>query len=103
MSDHAAISSLLAEGPRVLNVGVRTFTEALEMVGASYLHVNWHPPAGADAELGRLLAVMLDEDTPDSIGARIKAANEQAIARILSADPVWVDVRPAREIWPEME
>jgi hypothetical protein len=53
--------------------------------------------------LGRVLATLLDEETPGGPGALIKAANERAIERILSADPVWEDVRPAREIWPEMD
>jgi hypothetical protein len=97
------INLLLQEGPRVLNVGVPTFADTLSLVGAPHLHVEWRPPASGDPELGRVLATLLDEETPGSPGALTKAANERAIERILSADPVWEDVRPAREIWPEMD
>lgn len=97
------IYSLLHEGPHVLNIGVRTFADTLAKTGAPHMHVEWQPPAGGDPELGRVLATLLDVSTSDSIGSRISAANEAAVSRILAADPVWEDVRPAREIWPEMD
>jgi hypothetical protein len=97
------IASLLHDGPRVLNVGVRTFADTLTAVGAPHLQVDWQPPAGGDPELGALLAALADDAAPDSLGGRIAAANAEALRRILAADPVWEDVRPAREIWPEMD
>lgn len=97
------ISSLLQDGPRVVNLGVRTFADTLEAVGATHVHVDWQPPAQGDPELGALLARLADDETPGSLGAKIKAANEEALRRFLAADPLWVDVRPAREIWPEMD
>lgn len=103
MATNEKIGALLGEGPRVLNLGVRTFGEALEKTGARYLQVDWQPPAGGDPELGRVLAGMMDESVSEGIGARIAAANEEAVGRILDADPVWEDVRAAHEIWPEMD
>src|ERR671937_2224462 len=97
------ISSLLQEGPRVLNVGVRTFAETLSAVGAPHLHVDWHPPAQGDPALGALLAELADDTAPGSLGARIAVANEEALGRVFAAEPVWEDVRPARDIWPEMD
>src|SRR5438034_10562350 len=103
MSQPDPITTLLQTGPVVLNVGVRTFAETLAAVGAPHLHVDWQPPAQGDPELGRLLAALADDSAPGSVGARIAAANEEAVRRILAAEPVWEDVRPAREIWPEMD
>jgi hypothetical protein len=103
MSDRNPIADLLAEGPRTLNVGVRSFAETLEAVGAPHLHVEWQPPAQGDPALGACLAALADDDTPGSAGARVRAANDEALRRILAADPIWEDVRPAREIWPEMD
>src|SRR5947209_8555692 len=97
------IASLLHEGPRVLNVGVHTFADTLSDVGAPHLHVDWHPPAQGDPELARMLALLSDDTQPGSPGARIAAANDEALRRIFAANPVWEDVRPAREIWPEMD
>jgi hypothetical protein len=103
MSTDNKIADLLRDGPTVLNVGVKTFADTLEQVGARHLHVDWQPPAQGDPELGARLAMMSDDDAPGSVGTRIKAANEEAVQRILAADPVWVDVRPARDIWPHMD
>lgn len=103
MGSAHSIAALLQEGPRVLNVGVRSFTEALAAAGASYLHVEWQPPAQGDPELSRLVAMLADDREPGSLGARMREANDEALRRILAADPVWEDVRPAREIWPEMD
>jgi uncharacterized protein DUF1116 len=97
------IASLLQTEPTVLNVGVRQFADTLASVGARHLHVDWQPPAQGDPALGALLAEMADDAAPGSLGAKIAAANEEVLARILAADPVWEDVRPAREIWPEMD
>src|SRR4051812_15981953 len=94
------IATLLHDGPRVLNVGVRSFADTLQTVGAPHLHVEWQPPAQGDPALGRLLAELADDTAPGSVGARIVAANAEAVRRILAADPVWEDVRPARAIWP---
>ena len=103
MSSPDPIASLLHDGPRVLNVGVRSFADTLITVGAPYYHVDWQPPAQGDPQLGTLLAALADDLVPDSPGARIAAANGEALRRIFAADPVWEDVRPAREIWPEMD
>jgi hypothetical protein len=97
------MSKLLQTEPTVLNVGVHTFADTLNTVGASHLHVDWQPPAGGDPELGALLSLLADDATPGSVGARIVAANEEALKRIFAADPVWADVLPAREIWPDMD
>jgi hypothetical protein len=103
MTSSDAVADLLQQGPRVLNVGVRTFAETLESIGSAHLHVDWQPPAQGDPELAALLGALADDDTPGSLGARVRAANEEAVRRMFAADPVWEDVRPAREIWPEMD
>jgi hypothetical protein len=95
--------ALLREGPRVLNVGARQFADTLAAAGAEHLHVDWRPPAQGDHELGALLARLWDDTEPGSVGARVREANEEALHRIFAADPVWEDVRPAREVWPEMD
>jgi hypothetical protein len=92
------ISSLLHDGPRVLNVGARTFADTLTAAGATHLHVDWQPPALGDTELGAMLAALADDDALGSLGARIREANEEALRRFFAADPVWEDVRPAREM-----
>ena len=53
-----AIDSLLAEGPRVVNVGLEQFAVDLADQGVSVIHVDWSPPAAGDAKLRSLLTKM---------------------------------------------
>src|SRR3954468_3370260 len=80
------IANLLQQGPCVLNVGVHAFAETLAHVGAPHLHVDWQPPAQGDPELASALAALADDTAPGSIGARIVAANAEALRRIFAAD-----------------
>ena len=79
----------------VINIGLAEFCKPLSQV----VQVDWRPPADGDRELGLLLARLTD-DLDDPVGARVAAANEQAMARLLGARPMLVDVRPAGEVIP---
>lgn len=103
MAEANSTSNLLQGTPHVINIGVRTFADTLTDVGAPHNHLDWQPPAQGDPELGAIIARLADDTAPDSVGARIATANEEALQRIFAADPVWEDVRPAREIWPDMD
>ncbi|HEV8440397.1 MAG TPA: DUF1116 domain-containing protein [Methylomirabilota bacterium] len=87
-------SELASGGIRALNVGVAEFSRAPRAHGASVVELEWRPPAGGDRDLGLLLA-RLDDDADDPIGARVAAANQQAVERLLAARPVLLDVQPA--------
>jgi hypothetical protein len=95
-------SQLFAAGVHALNIGLASFAEPPRVHGGTVLQLDWRPPAGADREMG-LLVARLDDDTAegaekgDVIGQRIAAANAAAVGRILAARPVLADVRPARE------
>ncbi|WP_069804784.1 DUF1116 domain-containing protein [Thermogemmatispora onikobensis] len=73
----------------VINVGAELFAEALRAQGVTVTSVAWRPPAGDPAALARLLA-----------DPAIDRANEIAVGRMLAAEPVLVDVQPARTIIP---
>ena len=69
--------------------------------GATVLQLDWRPPANGDRELGLLLA-RLEDDPDDPIGAQVAEANATALSRLLAARPLLVDVRPAREVVPDL-
>ncbi len=95
--------SLIAPGLSVFNIGVATFTESVTGAGATATQLDWQPPGDADPRTAWALAQLTsDADDPQSVGARIDAANRVAIERILSSQPILVDVREAREVWPDM-
>ena len=97
-------STLFPTGLHAVNVGLAGFAEPPRAHGATVLQLDWRPPAGADRDLG-LLVARLDDDlaepgVADQVGRRVADANATAVARILSARPVLVDVRPAGEVIP---
>jgi FdrA protein len=52
--------SLLAAPPRVVNIGLELFATNLAGQGAAVVHVQWAPPAGANARLVALLDKLRD-------------------------------------------
>ena len=92
----ARTSVLFPEGVRAVNVGLDMFAQPLAANGATVARLDWRPPAEGDREVGLLLA-RLEDDLDDPIGRRIATANAMAVERLLAAQPMLVDVRPARE------
>ena len=89
-------ADLLSNGPLVVNVGLPRFADDLRAGGVPVADVAWTPPASADARVLDALDRITGED-PELTG-RVEAANAVAIERMLAADSVLVDVRPAGEV-----
>lgn len=90
------MSVLFPEGVRAVNVGLDMFAPPIAASGASVASLDWRPPAEGDREVGLLLA-RLEDDPDDPIGRRIAAANATAVDRLLAAQPMLIDVQPARD------
>lgn len=73
----------------IINVGAELFAEALEEQGASVARVAWRPSAGDTRSLAKLLASPV-----------VEQANTLAVARMLAAHPVIIDILPACEVMP---
>jgi hypothetical protein len=73
----------LAAEPRVITMGVDLLADALAAQTVEVQRVDWRPPLDTDA----LVRVLADP--------RRRAANEQALAAMLSAGASLVDLRPA--------
>lgn len=82
----SSISTALPSDPKIINVGLSLFAEALRAQAVSVAEVPWQPPMG-DAD--RLMSVMSDP--------RRCAANAQALEAMISAGAQLVGLRPARE------
>ena len=50
-----ALTSLLGQPLKIVNVGLEVFAEALERDGITAVHVDWRPPAGTP-DIAALLA-----------------------------------------------
>jgi len=82
--------SLLGGPPRVVNIGLAGFARDLAANGVTVVQVDWRPPS----KFASLLAPR---------AAAIDRANDEALARILAADPWLVGVRRAGELIPALE
>ena len=89
-------ADLLANGPWVVNVGLPRFADDLRATGVPVTDVAWTPPASADARVLEELDRVTGADP--RLTERVEAANAVAVERMLAADPVLVDVRPAGEV-----
>jgi hypothetical protein len=85
----ASGGGLLDVPPVVTAVGPALFADAVAAQGARVTRVAWEPP-----RLGRELEALWRDD--------VDAANRRAVARLLAAEPVLVDVQPAIEALPGM-
>ena len=75
----------LSAEPRVVAIGVDILADALAAQAVEVRRIDWRPPLDGDA----LIRVLADP--------RRRAANEQALAAMLSAGAMLVDIRPASE------
>ena len=90
------IDALLAGPLRIVNVGLAGFAAELAAHGVAVAQVDWAPPAGGRPDLLAALHTLARRETV------IASANAEVLVRILAADPVLVDVRPAHELIPEL-
>lgn len=94
---------LLAAPPVIVNVGVESFADGPRACGATVLHAAWRPPGSGEARIAWALAGLAgDPDDPACPGSQVDRANQEAVRRLLEAQPVLEDIRLAREVWPEM-
>jgi len=80
-----SIEALLGGPLRVANIGLESFARDLAGNGAAVAQVDWTPPALPQLE------------------EKIDAANREALARILAAEPMLTDVRRAGELIPQLD
>ena len=82
---------LFKESLTVVNAGLAGFAENVVAAGGKAIAVDWQPPAHGDRDAGWALARTMAD-------ARVDAANKNAFARFLEANPVLVDIASARDV-----
>ncbi|MEJ2745197.1 MAG: DUF1116 domain-containing protein, partial [bacterium] len=92
------INELWSDKLQVVSMGLKSFTESITAQrSADAIHVDWRPPAGGDPQM--LAAI----DRLKPFEKKIAEANDRAIELMVSAQPILVDLRPAREAIPGMK
>lgn len=89
-------SDFLNTSPRVINIGIKSFTEPIIEFGGEAVQFSWRPRAGGNKRLIRILNEL------DKRSEEIDAANEKVVERLVSGDPILRDVAPAYELIPEL-
>ena len=87
-----SIQKLLSGVPRVVNIGLSGFAADLSAQGTPVVQLDWRPPAQGKKHLADLLARLAGFED------RIAKANEEALRRMMAANPVLVDVQPAGKV-----
>lgn len=92
------LNELFKKELHVVNLGIESFAQDLESQGKKVVHVSWKPVAGGDKEAAANLRKL---QTP-AMQEKIDKANEEALRRILDAQPVLVGMGIARDLIPGM-
>ncbi|MDO4572200.1 MAG: DUF1116 domain-containing protein, partial [Clostridia bacterium] len=82
----------------VVNFGIESFYKDLESQQVPAVHVDWKPAAGGDKQA----AANLRKLKHPALLEKINAANQEALKRILSAQPTLVGMGIAGEVIPGM-
>jgi hypothetical protein len=88
------VTALFGQPLAVVNVGLGAFAEPVAAAGAAVVRVEWAPP-GADPAAARALAALTGDPA-------VEAANRQAFAAYLAAEPVLEGIGVAGEVVPGM-
>lgn len=89
-------SDLINNPPRVINIGIKSFTEPILEFGGEALQFTWRPRAGGNKKLIRILNEL------DKRADEIETANEKVVERLVNSQPILKDVRPGYELIPEL-
>ncbi len=92
----AAVDELLNAMPRVINIGLESFTEPIIKYGGETVQFNWKPIAGGNKKLIKILNALRQKED------EINEANEEVLERLKNAQPFLVDVVPAKSVIPEL-
>ncbi|WP_144150432.1 DUF1116 domain-containing protein [Paraburkholderia sp. BCC1885] len=89
------MNTLFSEPLKVVNCGLSSFADNLQLAGGEVLNLAWQPPALGDVEAGLALARLLRHPL-------VEQANQRAFEAYLAAQPVLVDVMGAAEAIPAL-
>ena len=93
-SEH--VIDLLTTKPRVINMGVESFSETIKKHGGEAVQYDWRPRAGGNQ---KLISILNQLDKMDEI----EEQNARVIERFKNSAPFLTDVVPAHTVIPELK
>ncbi|WP_066893554.1 DUF1116 domain-containing protein [Clostridium nigeriense] len=85
------VHELLNSKPRVINIGVQSFTDSISEYGGKSVQYDWKPVAGGNKKLIKILNALAKIE-------EIEKANAEVIERMKSSQPFLMDVVPAKSV-----
>ena len=86
-----SVIDLLNSKPRIVNIGLTSFTESILAYGGSTVQYDWKPAAGGNKKLIKILNQLSKIE-------EIEKANSKVIDKMKSALPFLIDVVPAKSV-----
>lgn len=90
------VMELLNTKPRIINVGVQSFTESIQKYGGKAEQFNWKPRANGNKRMIKIL------DALEAHKDEINQENHKVTEKIKNAQPFLIDVVPAKTVIPEL-
>ena len=88
------MSNIMNSPIKAINLGVENFSDGLQRQGVRSVQVAWRPPADA-----RLVSKLRDM-AGGGLACKTDAANQKAFDIMMSAEPVFIGIRKAKEVVP---
>lgn len=85
------VMELLNSKPRIVNIGLTSFTESILEYGGSTVQYDWKPVAGGNKKLIKILNLLSKIEEIDQ-------SNSEVIDKMKSSQPFLVDVVPAKSV-----
>lgn len=85
------IIDLLNSKPRIVNIGISSFTDSITTYGGSTVQYDWRPAAGGNKKLIKILSQLAKLEEIDQ-------ANNQVIEKMKNSQPFLMDVVPAKSV-----
>ena len=84
-----SVMDLLNSKPRIINIGLPSFTESIMAYGGSTVQYDWKPMAGGNKKLIKILNQLFKREEVDKV-------NDEIINRMKNSQPFLLDVVPAK-------
>ncbi len=94
-SEH--LIKLLSEKPKVINIGLASFSDVVKKFDCEVVQYDWAPPAGGNVELIKTLNFLRNYE-----GFDIDEENRKVLAKMVASKPVLKDVVRAKTVIKEM-
>lgn len=85
------VMDLLTSKPRIINIGVSSFTDSIVEYGGKAVQYDWKPIAGGNKQLIKVLNALAKIE-------EIEKANNEVIDKMKSSQPFLMDVVPAKSV-----